>query len=202
MKHKQIAALIGMALLLIAVSSTALAVNSMWCNNCDKFVEFTSLGFRKIDETAHAVVVKCNECGTEKWASTGPHVGGTATCAQKAVCRGCGAEYGEKLSYHKNTVLIQCFTHTRCLPARKAVGIAILAAWIADTPPRKRSAHWGMTMAAGHQMAMVRIRTPAATMGAIRRQCAAAAAQQAAAPKRSVRSSVRNTAKQTRITTL
>ena len=105
MKHKQIAALIGMALLLIAVSSTALAVNSMWCNNCDKFVEFTSLGFRKIDETAHAVVVKCNECGTEKWASTGPHVGGTATCAQKAVCRGCGAEYGEKLSYHKNTVL-------------------------------------------------------------------------------------------------
>jgi hypothetical protein len=29
MKHKQIAALIGMALLLIAVSSTALAVNSM-----------------------------------------------------------------------------------------------------------------------------------------------------------------------------
>ena len=32
-------------------------------------------------------------------------MGGTATCAQKAVCRGCGAEYGEKLSYHKNTVL-------------------------------------------------------------------------------------------------
>lgn len=105
MKHKRIAALIGMMLLFIAVSSTALAVNTMWCNNCSKFVEFTSLGFRKIDETAHAVVVKCNECGTEKWASTGPHVGGTATCAQKAVCRGCGAEYGEKLSYHKNTVL-------------------------------------------------------------------------------------------------
>ena len=105
MKHKRIAALIGMTLLFIAVSSTALAVGNMWCNNCNKFVEFTSLGFRIIDETAHAVVVKCNECGTERWASTGPHVGGTATCAKKAVCRGCGAEYGEKLSYHKNTVL-------------------------------------------------------------------------------------------------
>ena len=52
----------------------------------------------------------CNDCGKtiaygQVIPSTGEHAGGEATCTQKAICTGCGKEYGSVNSNnHKNTV--------------------------------------------------------------------------------------------------
>ncbi len=48
---------------------------------------------RRWDEESHWYV--CNSAGCTQKVNVIKHYGGTATCSQKAVCTGCGAEYGD-----------------------------------------------------------------------------------------------------------
>ncbi len=97
MKNKIVIAAL-LCLLLLGLGGTALAEE--YCPVCNGPIIYLDPDYE--DETSHIIVGDCIDCN-EFVITFKEHYGGTATCTQKAVCSGCGGEYGRPLGHSWQT---------------------------------------------------------------------------------------------------
>ena len=97
MKNKIVIAAL-LCLLLLGLGGTALAEE--YCPVCNGPIIYLDPDYE--DETSHIIVGDCIDCN-ELVITFKEHYGGTATCTQKAVCSGCGGEYGQPLGHSWQT---------------------------------------------------------------------------------------------------